>query len=147
MKKSLVSLALVTAAFASTAAVAGNTGIGFAEASQILTFNNGIGIFSGQEVDQTAVLLRYTGYGDTNLNGNVDLADFNRLAANFGMTMGAVWFDGDSTFDGAVNLADFNRLAANFGMTFGDDAEDPGQGFTQYTYEDLLEMLLGGGDS
>ena len=35
-------------------------------------------------VDADAVLLRLTRYGDADLNGTVNLQDFNRLAANFG---------------------------------------------------------------
>jgi hypothetical protein len=50
----------------------------------------------------------------------VNLADFNRLAANFGGTE-KFWYEGDFTYDGNVNLADFNRLAANFGQSAGPD--------------------------
>jgi len=46
----------------------------------------------------------------------VNLADFNRLASNFGSTT-AFWDDGDFNYDGNVNLADFNRLASNFGLS------------------------------
>jgi len=53
-------------------------------------------------------------YGDADLDGDVDLADFNTLASNFG-TFGPPWEGGDFNEDGAVNLADFNLLAANFG--------------------------------
>jgi hypothetical protein len=70
----------------------------------------------GQEVDDTSVLLRYTRYGDANVDGLVNLADFNRLASNFGLAAGANWDQGDFNYDGIVNLADFNRLAANFGL-------------------------------
>jgi hypothetical protein len=126
----------------SAAAADDDTGIGYAEAADL--FSTFPATFSGHAVDDTAVLLRHTGYGDTDLNGNVNLADFDRLADNFGTTSGASWFQGDFDFNGNVNLADFDRLANNFGMTFSDDAEDPGDGFVQYTYEDLLEMLLGG---
>jgi hypothetical protein len=126
----------------SAAAADDDTGIGYAETADL--FSTFPATFSGHAVDDTAVLLRHTGYGDTDLNGNVNLADFDRLADNFGMTFGASWFQGDFDFNGNVNLADFDRLANNFGMTFSDDAEDPGDGFVQYTYEDLLEMLLGG---
>jgi hypothetical protein len=61
-------------------------------------------------------LFRHTRYGDANLDGQVNLADFNRLAANFGSTTG-VWTQGDFNYDGNVNLSDFNRLAANFGLS------------------------------
>ena len=53
--------------------------------------------------------------GDTNLDGAVNLADFNALAANFGQS-NRTWQQGDFTYDGRVNLEDFNALAANFGL-------------------------------
>lgn len=53
-------------------------------------------------------------YGDANLDGNVNLEDFNIFASNFG-TSGPPWEGGDFNEDGAVNLEDFNLLAANFG--------------------------------
>jgi hypothetical protein len=72
-------------------------------------------------VDVSAVLIRYTRLGDTNLDGTVNLQDFNRLAANFGLTGGALWSQGDFNYDGNVNLQDFNRLAGQFGLSAGAD--------------------------
>jgi hypothetical protein len=57
----------------------------------------------------------YTRYGDANLDGQVNLQDFDRLAVNFG-ALGAVWSQADFNYDGSVNLQDFNRLAGNFGL-------------------------------
>lgn len=71
---------------------------------------------AGESVDNTSVLIAFTRYGDANLDGIVNLNDFNRLAANFGSTA-AFWHQGDFTYDGTVNLSDFNRLAANFGLS------------------------------
>jgi hypothetical protein len=67
-------------------------------------------------VDSTAILIRFTRVGDANLDGTVNLQDFNRLAASFGAT-NAFWHQGDFNYDGQVNLQDFNRLAANFGQS------------------------------
>lgn len=71
--------------------------------------------FSGQLVDDTTLLLKFTRFGDSDLNGTVNLADFNRLAANFG-TSAAFWHGGDFSYDGMVDLQDFNLLAGNFGL-------------------------------
>jgi hypothetical protein len=46
----------------------------------------------------------------------VNLADFNKLASNFGQTA-RFWTEGDFNYDGIVNLADFNLLASNFGLS------------------------------
>jgi hypothetical protein len=66
-------------------------------------------------VHGAAVLVRYTRYGDADLNRVINLDDFNRLAANFGST-DAFWHEGDFNYDTLVNLADFNLMAANFGL-------------------------------
>ena len=96
-----------------TSSLANNSshGVGYAEASDLAAVPPVFGT-----VDATAVLVRYTRYGDATLDGIVNLADFNRLAANFGSTT-ATWDDGDFNYDGSVNLSDFNRLAANFGLS------------------------------
>ena len=52
--------------------------------------------------------------GITNHDGRVNLADFNRLAANFGQSP-RDFSQGDFTYDTVVNLADFNVLAGRFG--------------------------------
>jgi hypothetical protein len=103
----------------STAATGVTHGIGFAEAGAL-----GLTTFGGQMVDNTTVVLRYTRYGDANVDGVVNLNDFNILAANFGQ-LGRYWWEGDFTFDGVVNLNDFNRLAANFGLSASGSAVTP----------------------
>ena len=62
--------------------------------------------------------------GDANIDGNVNLADFNTLAANFGQNV-VRWSQADFDFNGLVNLADFNLLAANFGLTAGPSGPTP----------------------
>jgi hypothetical protein len=88
-------------------------GIGYAEATAI--FSSFPATFLGMQVDATSVLVRRTRYGDANLDGQVNLQDFNRLASAFGTT--GVWSQGDFNYDGNVNLQDFNRLASNFGLS------------------------------
>ena len=56
--------------------------------------------------------------GDANHDARVNLADFNILAANFGLS-GRDYTQGDFTYDGTVNLADFNVLAGRFGAAVG----------------------------
>jgi autotransporter-associated beta strand protein len=87
--------------------------IGYAEAGDL--FATFPATFSGQMVDDTTLLLCVTRFGDANLDGTVNLQDFNRLAAGFGT--GGAWLEGDFNYDGVVNLQDFNRLAANFGVS------------------------------
>ena len=84
--------------------------LGYAEASAL-----GVNSFSGQSVDSTSILIRYTLTGDADLSGTVDTLDFNLLAANFGAS-GARWDLGDFTYDGTIDTLDFNHLALNFGQ-------------------------------
>jgi hypothetical protein len=97
--------------YSSTAkASGGKTGIGYATASSL-----GVGSFAGQSVNPTDALIRYTYFGDANLDGKVNALDFNALATNFGKTPGSdVWSQGDFNYDGSVNTSDFTAMAANF---------------------------------
>jgi hypothetical protein len=54
--------------------------------------------------------------GDANIDRTVNLADFNILAANFGLEE-RMWTQGDFNGDEIVNLQDFNILAGNFGIS------------------------------
>jgi autotransporter-associated beta strand protein len=98
------------ASVAANPAIQHKTALGYAEASAL-----GLSTFVGQDVDSTAVLVRYTLYGDANLDGTVDTVDFNLLASSFSAT-GKDWFNGDFNYDGSVDTVDFNLLAANFGQ-------------------------------
>jgi hypothetical protein len=59
----------------------------------------------------------YTLDGDTDLNGEVNVADLANLAGNFGATVGATWIQGDMDYNGTVNVADLADLAGNFGQS------------------------------
>jgi len=53
-------------------------------------------------------------YGDTDLDGDVDLHDFVQLKQGLGK-MNAGWADGDFNGDGIVDASDFDMLVYNFG--------------------------------
>jgi hypothetical protein len=95
-------------------------GLGYGEASAL----GSVPVIFGS-VDDTSLLIRYTRYGDANLDGTVNLTDFNALAANFGILSGGLWTQGDFNYDGKVNLADFNKMASNFGLTAIDHQPTP----------------------
>ena len=117
--------ALVVAAYAGgtwggagiTSANAGIDGraVGYADARQL--FGDAPPPYLGWAIDNTTTIVRATRYGDANLDGAVNLADFNRLAASFGATGGPSWTQGNFNYDGGVNLGDFNLLAGNFGKS------------------------------
>jgi hypothetical protein len=84
-------------------------GIGYADASDA---GNPAGLSSGQ------LEVKYTLYGDSNLDATVNSIDFGNLAASFGKS-GKVWDQGDFNYDGTVNSVDFGLLAGNFGKSLG----------------------------
>jgi hypothetical protein len=65
--------------------------------------------------------IMYTLYGDANLDGKVNGADFAIMAANFNQG-GASWDEGDFNYDGDVNGADFTLLANNFNQAANQSA-------------------------
>jgi Dockerin type I domain len=84
--------------------------IGFAEASDL-----NVTTFAGQDVGPDSLLLLCTRAGDANLDGLVNIADFNQLAAHFNSTSQR-WSDADFNYDGKINLLDLNAVATNFGQ-------------------------------
>jgi autotransporter-associated beta strand protein len=69
------------------------------------------------DLDNNTREVRYTLLGDTNLDGQVNVADLANLAGNFGQASGAFWINGDFDNNGQVNVADLADLAGNFGGT------------------------------
>ena len=55
-----------------------------------------------------------TEYGDADLDGDVDLQDYNRLALGFGTNTG--WAGGDFSGNGIVNSSDYLTLKTYFGF-------------------------------
>jgi hypothetical protein len=105
----------VTVGITSTAArTTPGTGIGFAEATDL--FTTFPATFEGIPIDDTTVIVRWTLYGDANLNRQVNINDFAFLAANFNQSPRR-WARGDFNYDNVNNITDFARLAANFNQT------------------------------
>jgi autotransporter-associated beta strand protein len=83
------------------------TALGYAEASALLGLSGTAkGTFDGQTVDATTVLVKYTYYGDADLNGAVTLDDFT-LFLNGYQNAGTDWMRGDFDYSGLVTLDDF----------------------------------------
>lgn len=62
-----------------------------------------------------AIQLTQQRAGDTDGDGDVDLADLSRLLSNFGTLSGATRSDGDFDGDGDVDLSDLSALLGHFG--------------------------------
>ena len=64
-----------------------------------------------------------TSFGDADLNGTVEFADFLQLSANFNQETG--WAGGDFDGNGVAEFADFLLLSDNFGKTGSGTAAVP----------------------
>ena len=71
--------------------------------------------FDGASVAVGDVLVRATYFGDANLDGVVDAADYTRIDAGF-LTHLTGWFNGDFNYDGVVDASDYTLIdnAFNF---------------------------------
>ena len=76
--------------------------------------------FDGIAVTPTDVLVKYTYYGDANLDGKVDGADYARIDAGFasGGTLTG-WYNGDFNYDGKVDASDYTLIDNAFDVQAG----------------------------
>lgn len=84
------------------------TAIGYVPAASILTFDgSGNAAWSGVTVDATSLLLKYTWYGDANLDGTVTADDYFRIDTGF-LSPGATgWYSGDFNYDDRIDIDDY----------------------------------------
>ncbi len=77
---------------------------------------------SGQTISSTAIVGKYTYFGDTNLDGQVTGDDYGAVDANLGTTglnPGNAWLMGDTNFDYKVTGDDYSAIDANLGLGSG----------------------------
>jgi autotransporter-associated beta strand protein len=87
------------------------TALGYAEASSIGMTST----FDGQSIDGTTVLVKYTYYGDSNLDGKVDASDFQMFIDGLVTPGASLWSQGDYSYDGHVDLGnDFSLFLTSY---------------------------------
>jgi hypothetical protein len=70
--------------------------------------------FDGQSITH-AVIVKYTYYGDSNLDGVVNTADFQMFLNGLAAAGGSSWSAGDYTYDGRVDIGnDFNLFLVGY---------------------------------
>lgn len=84
-----------------------STAIGVAEASAL-----GLTTFHGESVDGTALVFKYTYFGDANLDGIVNATDLGKMAIAW-QTPGS-WSAGDFNYDGFVDVNDLYLMSLNW---------------------------------
>jgi hypothetical protein len=95
--------------------------LGMAESSDL--FWSFPASFQGDPVDATSVLVKYTYYGDANLDGAVDIRDLYQLACHWKTTDD--WFCGDFNYDNYVDVHDLTLLAINWQAGVGGAPAQP----------------------
>jgi fibronectin-binding autotransporter adhesin len=93
-----------------------------------------------------SVLVRFTVMGDSDLNGVVNLSDFDDWLNGFSGTDAPSWYYGDYTYGGTVTLADFDDWLNSFSANFGslgtlDHAIDVSAGLSSSQKTELLDIV------
>ena len=70
--------------------------------------------FDGQTVNSNDLLIKFTWYGDTNLDGQVDGSDYSRLDSAF-ISGTTGWYNGDLNYDGSLNGSDYTLIDNTIG--------------------------------
>jgi Ca2+-binding RTX toxin-like protein len=83
-----------------------NTTLGLMEASEFKSIYGAAATFDGQAIDTTAVLVKYTYYGDADFNGKVNFDDYVRTDSGFNNHRTG-WTNGDFDGKGQVNFDDY----------------------------------------
>ena len=72
-------------------------------------------VFDGTPVDRNAVLVKYTYFGDTNLDGLIDGTDYALTDNGYNFSLSG-WINGDFNFDGSVDGTDYALLDNAYNM-------------------------------
>jgi fibronectin-binding autotransporter adhesin len=73
------------------------------------TATGSLGTFDGLNPAAGDVLIKYTYFGDTNLDGKVDGSDYSRID-NGAINHLTGWFNGDFNYDGIINGSDYTLI-------------------------------------
>ena len=82
------------------------------------------------------VKVAYTFYGDSTLDGTVDISDLGDVLANYNKT-GMTWSQGDYNYDGTVNNLDLGSILTNYNKSL------PAPGISGMSYGGLDAQAIG----
>jgi len=94
------------------------TTLGILEGSSFRQIYGPGATFSGQSVDDTSVLVKYTWYGDSDFNGKVNFDDYVRTDNGFNNHLTG-WLNGDFDLNGQVNFDDYVLIDLAFNTQSG----------------------------
>ncbi|MBC8107571.1 MAG: hypothetical protein H7Z14_13350 [Anaerolineae bacterium] len=90
-----------------------NRTLGAIEASSFKSIYGVNAPFAGESIDTTAVLVKFTYYGDADFNGVVDFDDYSRIDAGFNNNRTG-WMNGDVDGNGIVDFDDYSLIDQAF---------------------------------
>ena len=95
--------------------------------TQLLTtigYGPGGNPLNGVSTTSTDVLVKYTYYGDANLDGAVDGADYQQIDNGFGLGLTG-WSNGDFNYDGVIDGSDFSLIDNTYNQLNAINGADP----------------------
>jgi hypothetical protein len=95
-----------------------NKTLGTVTGAQYISAQGAGAQFDGVLVASTDVLVKYTYYGDADLNGVVNFDDYSRIDSVFNRG-GSNWFSGDFDYTGLVNFDDYSLIDNAFNTQSG----------------------------
>ncbi len=69
-----------------------------------------VSTIDGQAINASDVLIRYTYYGDANLDGFVDGSDYTKIDTAFGTAAAKIWSNGDFNYDTKIDGSDYTLI-------------------------------------
>ncbi len=110
----------------STAATtSGVTGVGIANAGDVLGFTSGTKSWSGQTVTASSTLIKYTYVGDLNLDGVINGDDYFDIDNAYHNHSAATYENGDVNFDGRIDGDDYFLIDSNYSRQNGMSLSEP----------------------
>ena len=95
-----------------------STTLGAMEATDYKSIYGAGAAFNGQAIDNTAILIKYTYYGDADFSGVVDFDDYVRADSGFNNNRGG-WMNGDFDGSGVVDFDDYVLIDLAFNTQAG----------------------------
>ncbi|MBC8108851.1 MAG: PQQ-dependent sugar dehydrogenase [Anaerolineae bacterium] len=90
-----------------------NLTLGTMEASDYRSIYGPAALFAGEAIDDTAALVKFTYYGDTDFNGVVDFDDYSRIDSGFTNNRTG-WLNGDVDGNGVIDFDDYSLIDQAF---------------------------------
>jgi hypothetical protein len=90
-----------------------NTTLGAMTGADFRSIYGAGALFDGEAIPASAVLVKYTYYGDNDFNGVVNFDDYSRTDAGFNLGRSG-WLNGDFDGNGVVNFDDYSLIDLAF---------------------------------